>query len=79
MKKLFVCGLVVLLMVCVAPVGAHRVFSDSFTVINCPMGQMGLFNVLKNDEPYPDPSVIDVQVTEQPVHGQVFCGPDGNC
>lgn len=79
MKKLFVCGLVVLLMVCVAPAGAHRVFSDSFTVDNCPLGQLDWFNVLKNDEPYPDPSVIDVQVTEQPVHGLVFCGADGYC
>jgi hypothetical protein len=64
---ILVCGLLAVLAVCILPAGAHVAVNDAFTVIGSPMGNS--LRVLRNDIPSPDPSVIDIVVSEQPKHG----------
>jgi hypothetical protein len=72
--KMFLCGLFVLLMICTIPVGAHRAINDDATVINSMVlsGVLNSFNILQNDIPYPDPSVISIEITQNPIHGSVY-------
>ena len=66
---IIICGLFVVMTICVIPAGAHIAVNDAFTVINSPVFQS--LAILRNDIPSPDPSIIDIEYTEKPKHGRV--------
>ena len=77
MKLIQACGLLVVLLGCIWPAGAHQAVDDTFTVFNCMIGDT--ISPLGNDIPFPDPSVTRFEITEAPKHIGIECFGDGEC
>ena len=75
MKKILLCSLFVLLMMCVTPVGAYKAVGDSLDVINSAFLGDTYFNIFANDIATPYPMVYP-EITEEPNHGFIYFDED---
>jgi len=71
MRTMFLCALI-LWSVSVIPAGAHIAVNDEFDVPRCYVAGPVIFP-LDNDFPYPDPSVINIEITENPRYSTIEC------
>jgi len=79
MKKILLCGLFVLLMVCASPVIAQRAVDDSFGSLQggCIVNTYSIGNVMDNDVQNSNTFTIP-EITQQPKNGFVVLDPNGD-
>lgn len=75
MKKMLLYGLFVLLIMCIAPVGAYEAYDDFVEGVDCDL-YLHRVDIMENDEnDITDLSSIQLEITQYPLHGIIY-GPD---
>jgi len=76
MKKLFLFGLVVLLLICIAPVAGLTAVDDYYYInLFAYAGNDVIADILVND--FPITTSLSIEITQSPIHGSAFVNSDG--